>query len=434
MKLIELYTAILAAANLVVTEDGYISRRIMDETDPWIVDGKRGVLPTREHLMNPDKENRILFHVLRENIMRGPSEVLESFRTVLNTRLQVSIGLLGVELLSIAASPAEHAKLTPDQSEFLSMVKEADEQTVKNFTKLMGEMPPDQTARCFVSIFIKRAASLEGHTFKRGGIVNFPWFTDLQTAEKELYGVKLRTKDTRSFIKLMEYIFPNLGEKNSYSRGSDSDVAPTTDALMKALAAVASRINDILDLFGDKIGTADIIRIPADWAEAFDDLESFLPEIRSIPMQLGNEGKALLVEKALEEQRAQAGQADMPAELQQAKNLAQTGIESVQRLPQPAQPAGPVIGAGVNPSIVPQQPTAPAPTRTGGGLDFGSLGVSRAMGMVPTTGMLMVQSVPMMPGRTGQLMMQQGMTAPAHNQSHLQFTGFGVGTPLGFRV
>lgn len=301
MKLLQLYKAILKTANLVVTEDGYVSRDKGNSKEPAMIKGKRLVLPTPEQLRNGDWKDRIVFHPLSENVLRGESAVLEDFRRSINMKLNINIGMIAYQLLLIASSPALHPKLTPDQSEFLSKVKHADEKTMENFMKLMKAMKTTEVQRAFVSIYLKRGGLVHGKKHMRVGVVTFPLYEELLKGN-EVYGVKLRVKDVDTFKALFEYMIPGIEKGDAHNRGSDSDVAPYLDSLMKALIAVAAPLNDLVDLFHNQFDNpdadpdedaptvCDTLRFDDSWVEAFDNLNAMINEIRLIPMQAGNEG------------------------------------------------------------------------------------------------------------------------------------------------
>jgi hypothetical protein len=291
MKLIQLYESILKTANLHTTNDGYVSLKVGDIVKPTMLKGKRLVLPTKEHLSNPNKEEIVLFHPLSENILKGESAVLEEFRSSLNARLNHTIGLLSFNLLVISTSIADHVKLSPDQSEFLSNLKNADDKTLEVFQKLLKVMPVDQHQNSFISIYLKRGGSVNGKRHSRVGIVSFPFYEELKK-DGDVYGVKLRVKDRETFISLMDYMFPTIDEPESFNRGSDSDVAPYLDSLMKAVMAVASPINDQVALFKNIIEDSDELMIEDGWVDTFDNLGSMINEIRMVPMQAGNEGSS----------------------------------------------------------------------------------------------------------------------------------------------
>lgn len=294
MKLLELYKAILKTANLVTTEDGYVSMQLGDDTRPALIKGKQMVLPTDAHQNNPDKSKIILFHPLSENILRGESDILEKFRSLLNIRMNSIFGLLSADLLNIAASPSLHSTLTPDQTEFLSVVKNADEKTLTVLGHLMEKMPANQTQKSFVSIYLKKGGLLHGKKHARLGVVNFPLYDELVKSKTECYGVKMRVKDRETLMQLMEYMIPNIDVTEAYNRASDSTVAPCLDALMKSILAIAAPFNDLLDLFKNKIEDAESLVTDSSWVETFENLEVMIPEIRRVPMQAGNEGSNLV--------------------------------------------------------------------------------------------------------------------------------------------
>lgn len=290
MNLIDLYKSLLKTANLTSTDDGCISMTLAKSSQPAMVKGKRLVLPLQTHLANPNKSEIVIFHPLSEHISRGESDVLEKFRSALTIRLNYTIGILGFQLLQIAASVGEHAKLSPDQSEFLSKVKFADEKTLDTFTKVMAAMPATQTAKSFISIYLKRGAMLMDKKYPRAGIVSFPLYKELKTNEKDVFGVKVRVKDRETLINLLEYIFPQIDTENAYSYGSTSEIAPFLHALMQSVLKLASPLNDLLTLFQDKMDGAEDLLFEDGWVETFENLNVMLPEIRKIPMQSGNEG------------------------------------------------------------------------------------------------------------------------------------------------
>jgi hypothetical protein len=295
-RLLDIYRAILGAGWLAADAEGYISMVAPSgEKKPAMIKGKRLVLPTPEHLKNPDWSDRVPFHPLFENILHGESEVLEKFRQAINIRMNTTIGTICVGLLRLATSTGEHSKLKPEQTEFLSKVKNADEKTLDAMHKLLTAMPATQMQKQFVSIYLKRGGSLAGKKHARVGVVSFPLYKELLKGEDEVYGVKLRKKDLTTLVNLLEYIFPGIEDDGTYSRPSDSKQAPFLDALMHAVAALADPINGVLELFKKPLGLGefDEFLFSSDWIEAFDNVDALAPEARSIPMLSGNDGHAL---------------------------------------------------------------------------------------------------------------------------------------------
>jgi hypothetical protein len=282
------YESILGAAGLIVTADGCVSVQTSKEPKPMTLKGKRLVLPTKEHQANPNPEAKIMFHPLVENVMRGESEVFERFRLAINSRLNVVIGSIVTMLLTLGTSQAEQHKLTPEQSEFLSKVKNADEKTLNALKKIMDSLPAAAHQKLFVSIFLKRGGTVGDKRYSRVGVVHFPFYNDLIKSEGELHGVKLRVKDREALAGLLDYILPDQDIAGVYNRGSNSTIAPSIDALMQSVRAVAAPLNDLLSRFEGVL--PDNLMIEADWSEQLDNLDELLPEIRATPMQAGNEG------------------------------------------------------------------------------------------------------------------------------------------------
>lgn len=290
-KLLQLYQALLETAGLEVSDDGFVSLKAGDDRMPFNIGGKRLVLPIKEQLAVPNWENRAAFHPLNEHLVRGESEVLEKYRRALNLRLNHSISSVILSLLRLATSPAEHGKLSPDQTEFLSKVKAADDKTVEAFVSILKAVPASQFNKLLVSIYLKNPADIQKVKYRRGGIVSFPLYKHLLEAKtsREVHGVKVRVKDCDSLIALLEYLLPKLDAPlENYSRGSNSDIAPMLEALMAAFEAVAAPINRIVDLFEGIVDES--FRLRTDWAEDMANLSSMQADIRLIPPLPGNEG------------------------------------------------------------------------------------------------------------------------------------------------
>ena len=298
-KIIKIYKQLLDSAGLELTNDDLVSFRVVQKDGslksmPLTIKGRRLVLPTKEQLSNPEWDGRVCFHPLSENPSRGESEVLERFRMALNYRLNTVLPTLCMFLLRLAASPDEHKKLDPDQSEFLPLLKNADQKAIDNFQAILSKMPQNTPTKQLVALFLRRSAKLDGRDYFRAGIVHFPLFAELQKEENrksgKVHGVELRKKDFEIFTNLLEYAIPHQGEPNYYSRGSDSRTAPSLHSIMQAYLAVIGPINDKVELLKKILGEDTNLFIPADWAEDFENFAPLIPELREMPMLAGNEG------------------------------------------------------------------------------------------------------------------------------------------------
>lgn len=291
MKIIELYKEILSAGYLFADKEGMISAKIKGSTMPFLIDGKRLVLPTKEHLKNSDWSNRVVFHPLSENILRGESKVLERFRNNINLRLNYVLGMVADQLFKLVVNVGGHKHLSPDQSIILSSVKNADEKAYNAFGNLIEDMGLTNKTKCIVHIYLKKGGVVDGRKYNRAAIVTFPLYEELLKNQKQVFGVNIASAKHREAIKqLLEYILPGIDKPHYFDRGSESQIAPYLDCLMQGVLGIASRINNIIDEYGQFMDSADELRYADGWVEVFENLEQLKAEIRSIPMQAGNEG------------------------------------------------------------------------------------------------------------------------------------------------
>lgn len=297
MDIIELYKVLLANAGMKADDEGFISANLTDTMkDPILIDDKRMVLPTANQLATPNMGNRVMFHPLHESLIRGESEVMAETRRMAGARLNIAFTYIGLCLLQLATSPAEHANLTPDQTIFLDNLKDIDEGIMDVYAKLMQNMAVGEDGHSFLRIFIKRGGKIGGKAVQRLAVVTFPFYEELINRPEPgknnmIWGVRVKKAEREALIKLVEYMVPFIAIPEHYNRGSDSTVAPTVDAFMQAIGGLGTQINDMLDLFGEGIiQDSETMRYPMDWVETFRDLRKIQAKINMIPAQPGNEG------------------------------------------------------------------------------------------------------------------------------------------------
>lgn len=305
-----LYKAILESAGAVVDERGFVSSKNFGSTErpPLIIEGERLVLPVPEQLQSGRAGVTLAFHPLFEHANHGESKVLATLRKMMSVKLSFTLTAITANLLTLAASTAEHKKLTPDQSEFLSVVGDVDEATCVAFGKYIENMAKKNQATHMANIYLKRGGVLNKHPYNRTSIVTFQAYTELSTAETKtpIGGAKFRVKDRAGVVNLFQYVLPMIAVKDAYSAGSNSAVAPFIDALMKSYAQVASRLNDVLTLFKKHIQDAEELMIDTSWITAFDNLGVWQAAILTIPPQAGNDGAVRIPNAARAAQAATA--------------------------------------------------------------------------------------------------------------------------------
>lgn len=422
MKLINLYKDILALGGMYADKDGFVSGKMpgMEKGAPVTIKGKRLVLPTKHQLSTSDWSDRIVFHPLYENVLRGESQVIEKLRNLIANRINMTIGVLGIALLRIAENTEDHSKLNPDQTMFLAKVKMLDDKTRKNFEDMLKDVDAADSKNNFVHVYLKRSGIVDGKKHARVGVVTFPIYQMLASGDP-VFGKKPRVKDREVFKHLIEYIFKDVHVEGAYNAGSDSAVAPYTDALLRTFLNVIAPLNDTIDLFKNVAGDLEDLKFGYDWIEELDKLDSYKLDIRSIPMQAGNEGASLVRGVAPQEEQ----QENVPsAQTTQTDEAGRTPIANWQPPPQqPFPQPQPQQQYGWMGQQHPQQQYGqqqqPQVVHTREGADFGSILASNPA---------LAMSAMMFTQQPQQIGMQQ-QPIPRFAQQ-VMGTGFGTGQPM----
>ena len=299
-RLLNLYKAMLETAWATSDESGLVSQIEIEEKDevgtkklsPFILEGKRLVMPTQEQLKNSGLSNVMVFHPLNENPTKGEAPVLARLRRAMAVRINWTIFRLILDMLRLATSYKEHEKLNPEQSEVLSILKNARTETMVAFVTMAQNALIESYTDAFVKFYLRRGGNIRGKTYSRSCMVSFPFYNELKKGEKNCYKVDLPQNDRDVLIALMEFIFPNIKDEEGYSRGSDSDVAPFTQAMYFGAGSVIGDLNDCVERYRPFIRMADLVLIGANWGDEMNDLGSFIRDIRGVPQQLGSDGSS----------------------------------------------------------------------------------------------------------------------------------------------
>ena len=291
MSMFKMYEHMLETAWAGVDENGhvYTKRYAEDGTiikHPMQIEKKNVLIPTQANLsnLNPDKETA--FHPLNENPIKGESAVLAKLRHAISTRINYATMTILTGLLSLSNNKDAHRKLNPEQSELLSVLKDVSDSTVESFARLVSASLNNGLQNSFIKFYMRRGGKLNGVTYSRCCMVSFPFYEDL-VAGKD---TRIYKKDTAVLLKLFEFMFPRIGVPEAYSVGSDSQVAPYTDAFFRSLIELIGSINNMVDIYGDFLEDKDRLKIEAEWAEELPHLQDMIKEIRMIPRQVGSDG------------------------------------------------------------------------------------------------------------------------------------------------
>lgn len=248
LKINEIYKSMLAFAGAEVDENGFIFQTSLGSKVPMVVSGKSVILPYRSHLRDP--KGNAIFHPLGEVVVRAESEVLARYRKWVNLRLNNAIQGIMYRLLRLVASTEVHKRLTPEQSEVIYAVTDVDEKSYVNFCKAAIRIFGDENKldSGFVNIYLRRGGDYAGKKAFCVGVTTFQFYQRL-LAEDAKADIGCRVADVKAWRKMFEFVFPDIGEKETYNFGSYSEVAKYSDALIGAAVKVAESINNIIRIF-----------------------------------------------------------------------------------------------------------------------------------------------------------------------------------------
>ena len=349
MKLIQLYKDILDYANLVVDKEGYIS--IPDDPDrpsPFIIDGKRAVLPTRDHLANPSDE-KLIFHPIMEKLLRGKSPVIDRVTRAINVKLNSVLGSLFANLLTIVATPEFHSRFTPEQRTILTHIKDIDDKSAKNFMEVLIANINSRPDTLYVNVFVNKGGAIEGSKYGTTCNISFPFYQQLIAGK--INDKKIRVKDKEIWKAMFEFMFEDIAREQAYSTGYHTQVAPFFAPLMLGSYVIAGRLNELVNLYAVYMEDYQNLKFNTDWVDEFIDLDQLWKEARTVPPQDGNDG----------------------------------AIQGLDSTPKPAAPVNTGNGISLHQTMQPQIPSAPEIKKTSEGLDLSSV-LNTVPGLMPPPG------------------------------------------------
>lgn len=362
MELLTHYKNLLEMAMLRQDDNGMIHKRgASEKITNLFVQGKPVVMPVYKQLASADISERLVFHPFAESSAKGESIIVSELRARFCANLSNHLASFFMKSIMLAASRAEHSKLNPVQSEMLDAVRKIEEKHTTSIAKLIVKIlkNPDKKNISLVQIYLSRNGKVGEKDYARAGIVSFPLYTAVlaeleKTKDRAIDGQPFSEKELQYIKGLFEYMFPGLAQDASaYNRGSNSDVAPYMDALMRAAAGVQGMINEKIALFenifnkpeGDPDAEVNLKPLPEDWMTAIDELSNLMPDIIKIPLQPGMDGQAKVSETL-----AAANQMAAAPPVQQAPVYQQ-----------PAYPPGVLVPTAYAPAPVQMNPYQPPP-------------------------------------------------------------------------
>lgn len=290
MRTIECYTSILKSMSIYPDEQGLLSMKIAEDCNVICTCGDlRLALPTPERINSGDWSGLMAFHPLSESVLCGESPVLKRLRIYALTRVSAVTSVLINTLSELASDKELHKTMAPALKDLLVKVPDAKKKTNELIFKIVDRSSIVETNR-LISFFIKRGAAIDGSSYSRGCITTFPIISELTPGCKNIFGVDVQssTKTARVLMGILEYIFPNIDTKDTYSFGSNSMEVPNLHALLGGYLAVAKALNKITKKFKKHIPDYEQWIIDTDWESYLDNLGSFRLEIPALEGNVGS--------------------------------------------------------------------------------------------------------------------------------------------------
>lgn len=299
-KLIQFYRDVLDMAGLAVDNEDMVKTNLSEEPMPAIIkvngDSKRLILPTDKRLKSTDWNSCIAFHPLNENpfLKQGESKVGEFIRRAIIYRVNIVAHCLMDNILELSIAPALHKKLNPAQLQLMTLTKDADQKTYDNYVKIAEKLGVTNTRDNFASLYSKKQGVIDGVKYARVGVWSFPLYQALVKSTGDVFGIKVRKKDLETYKALMEFIIPNIANEAEYMVGSNNQMSPYTDSLLRSTAKVVLQLNRVTDLLfkGKTFAPADqaeglhqYLTFNTNWIDITNDISQLEKDVRMIPIQ-----------------------------------------------------------------------------------------------------------------------------------------------------
>lgn len=272
-ELFDFYDMTLNAFGLDVSENGSLQVAIADALVPVVID-KLPLTRVTQALLDASPWDRVVgFHPLCENTFRKQSPVIKKLRDISILRINSLVIHMLTEFATLAADQTLHDQLPAPLKSILSVLHKADARFCKDVRKLCSNINSNNLYR-FVNLYIQPYGKLGGKEYYRTAIVTFP-ILDALHESTTVFDVAFRREDIKMLRAFIQWVFPDAGEGDVYSRGSKSTTAPTFDALMRAHLTLARHTNRVMTQYKDMFPHVRNPIVDTDDKGALDDLAQF---------------------------------------------------------------------------------------------------------------------------------------------------------------
>lgn len=254
MDITTLYKPLGQCAGWTFTENGVAETELTGTKSVIKVDNLILTLPTSEFLRKPDWTQFVAFHPLCENNLRGESQVLRTLRNWWMIRLNGAFVALLEGLVTVAADTDGHKRLGAKASEFLSVIKGADEKTVKAMSKILDVACTSVETR-LVSCYLKRGGEWKGDRYNRVCVIDFPILQSIDAQKQTILDQKVARKgdfnELQALIKWVLGLDPkaDVPTENPYTVGTNDMTAPYLTAFLSSMYLLGKRINHLVKLY-----------------------------------------------------------------------------------------------------------------------------------------------------------------------------------------
>lgn len=285
----DFYASILRSVGCAIHPDsGYV--HILDGSTvnpPLTINKKQVLLPTQAVLRNGLTNDQIGFAPAGESVIRRESLVMKKLRELVTARITYVTMQVLEGLMDIAADHSKHPLLTPEQSEFLSVVPEVNEKTVQELSSVLDKIDNKGDNR-LIQIYIKSNGKMGDQVYKRLASVSFPIMEARQQEGHKIFGVGMRKANKKAVLDLLNWVFPNCEVAGTWNAGSHDMAAPSFQALMLAYGNLIERLNAIVELFGTHLSGPIPLYSELLWWEGINDIAKWRAAIPTLP---GNDGE-----------------------------------------------------------------------------------------------------------------------------------------------
>ena len=291
------YTKVLTEVGVVDGGSGKLSYVRGEVLAPVTLGTKRLCLPTRENLKELDLDTNLVFHPASEQIISGPSPVLNALRDYITVRLSTTAIAISHGILELATDPSRQAKLPSGAMDIMKSMSNVDAKTITVLESVLDKVGDSLDTRVY-NLFLKNRGSKADPKGLRTTTVSFPIMDSAYDGDPEkFFGVKMprKTRDKPAIVALLEYVLDYESGKENYIKEftTSEPQAPYLHTLLMCFKEIAEHQNKIINVFKKHIPDIQSLAYNLDWIEEFEDFGNFVDKVGlAVPLLPGNSGKS----------------------------------------------------------------------------------------------------------------------------------------------